>query len=317
MIITANRASAILYRFIISVQKGTYILPANICPIVPLTFIKAEIPFEFVDIDRHTLCMDEVQVIQKLVSKEDCYSGIVFVRTYGYQYDTSKFFAKVKEIDPEIKIIDDKCLCLPDFEEIGQHIDLELFSTVYAKPVDLGFGGYGKINGNIQLKQFDLKSSEESYEQLENQYKTCFKENKKIQKPVENWLSLADIDISHKEYFEKLNSALSEVKQKKHQINNIYKEKLKTGNQLKMEFNNWRFNIIVQRKDELLKNIFQAGLFASSHYQPANTLFDNGHYPISERLFSSIVNLFNDKYITEEQAEKICDVINKSISLDK
>ncbi len=314
MIITANRASAILYRFIKSVHPGTYILPANVCPVVPLTFVKAGIPFEFVDIDRHTLCMDEMQVIQKLVSKEEFYAGVVFVRTYGFQYDTSNFFEKIKQIDPEVKIIDDKCLCFPEFEEIKKSVDLELFSTGYAKPVDLGFGGYAKINETIHIKQFEEVADPGAYDKLENQYKESFKNNEKIKKPVENWLDTKDIDIPQAEYIEKVKDELAKVKSHKQQINTIYKEKLESHNQLKSEFSNWRFNIITQKKDELLKSIFKSGLFASSHYQPVNLLFDEDHFPISERLFSSIINLFNDKYINKEKAEKLCDIINKNIS---
>ncbi len=50
------RASAILYNLLVS-QKQTkpWLLPANICPIVPITFMKADVPFEFVDISSETL----------------------------------------------------------------------------------------------------------------------------------------------------------------------------------------------------------------------------------------------------------------------
>lgn len=313
MLITANRASAILYRFIKSVTFGTYILPANICPVVPLTFVKAGIPFEFVDIDCHTLCMDELQVIQKLMSKDDVYAGIVFVRTYGYQYDTSKFFAAIKQIDDEFKIIDDKCLCSPDFEPLENNVDLQIYSTGYAKPVDLGVGGFAKIKDEILLKEYHQKADPKAYEMLEDQYKKSFSNNLKFESPVSNWLEISDISLSDEEYFNKIEKQLELIKLHKQRINEIYIEKLKIKNHLKSDFNNWRFNLLVENKNQILQNIFQSGLFASSHYQPANLLFDDNHYPISEKLFTSVINLFNDFYFSEEQATKLCDVINKSL----
>ena len=55
-IVQASRASAILYNLLKS-QTNTHpwLLPANICPIVPITFFKAGVPIEFVDISAETL----------------------------------------------------------------------------------------------------------------------------------------------------------------------------------------------------------------------------------------------------------------------
>lgn len=51
MIKVEKRASTVLYKFLISNCRGySFILPANVCPVVPLTFIKANIDFVFVDI---------------------------------------------------------------------------------------------------------------------------------------------------------------------------------------------------------------------------------------------------------------------------
>jgi len=55
-IVQAPRASAILYHVLASrEQKKPWLLPANICPIVPITFLKARVPFELVDISAETL----------------------------------------------------------------------------------------------------------------------------------------------------------------------------------------------------------------------------------------------------------------------
>ena len=60
-------------------------------------------------------------------------------------------FNKIKLIQPDSKIIDDKCLCLPNFDElINNNVDLVLYSTGYAKQIELGYGGYAYINKLIE-----------------------------------------------------------------------------------------------------------------------------------------------------------------------
>ena len=53
------------------------------------------------------------------------------------------------------------------------------------------------------------------------------------------------------------------------------------------------------------------GLFASQHYFPLNRVFDSNLCPNWENAFKSILNLFNDKRFTTEQAEKCCEIVNK------
>ena len=66
-IIQAPRASAILYNFLKGqANTNPWLLPANICPIVPITFFKAGIPIEFVDISAETLHMDLEQAEEQL-----------------------------------------------------------------------------------------------------------------------------------------------------------------------------------------------------------------------------------------------------------
>ena len=49
MIIFEDRAATVLYKTLKSLKnKNKFLLPLNICPIVPDTFIKANINFEFV-----------------------------------------------------------------------------------------------------------------------------------------------------------------------------------------------------------------------------------------------------------------------------
>lgn len=52
MQVTSQRASAILYNYLSGNHfDKPFLLPANVCPVVPLSFMKAGVGFEFIDID--------------------------------------------------------------------------------------------------------------------------------------------------------------------------------------------------------------------------------------------------------------------------
>lgn len=143
MLTFANRASAVLCNFL-KIQKTSkpFILPANVCPVVPLSFLKAGVDFEFVDIDK-SHALDKTAALEKLHTGN--YAGVLFVHAYGHKYDNKSFYAQVKSIDSSLQIIDDCCLCEPDTsDQLESNIDLQLFSTGYAKYIELSYGGYGK-----------------------------------------------------------------------------------------------------------------------------------------------------------------------------
>ena len=86
--IFANRACGILYRILKAIDTSLpFLLPANVCPVVPLTFLSAGIKFKFIDINPNTLCIDEAMCINEIRTKQ--YAGLMFIRTYGYVYDLS------------------------------------------------------------------------------------------------------------------------------------------------------------------------------------------------------------------------------------
>ena len=142
MITFANRASAVLFKYLKSRRfEKPFLLPANVCPVVPLSMMKAGLDYEFVDIDeRHT--MSEDLALNKL--SRGSFSGLLFVHSYGHHFDIKDFYAEIKRINLDLCIIDDRCLCKPCLEDnIPANVDLALFSTGYAKYVELSYGGYG------------------------------------------------------------------------------------------------------------------------------------------------------------------------------
>ena len=70
-----SRASIILYNFLsMMVKKKPFLLPSNICPIVPAVYLKLKIPFEVVDISLDTLEMDKKIILKKINKAPNKYS---------------------------------------------------------------------------------------------------------------------------------------------------------------------------------------------------------------------------------------------------
>ena len=83
--------------------------------------------------------------------------------------------------------------------------------------------------------------------------------------------------------------------------------------QLPQSYQTWRFNIRVKNKSQILNAIFNAGLFASSHYASMAGIMADGSAPHAELLADEVINLFNDEHFDEEKAQKICDVILRNL----
>lgn len=294
----ANRACGILYRFIRQ-NGGRYLLPANVCPVVPLTFQLAQVGFEFVDINNDTLCIDEQTCLS--MAKTGLFQGLVFVHTYGTLYDPQPFFSHLKAFVPLFHIVDDKCLCAPSFSAPQTEADLTLFSTGYAKYVDLDGGGFGFLQEGLNLSMESLWFDGNDIELV---YKEAFAKKEKIGRVTTGWLDAYVTDCFDVGYRQGVEKEMERVKEHKKEINAIYRELLREK-ALPDVFNQWRYNILVENKEDVLKRLFDAGLFASSHYQPSSRLFVDEFFLNAERLYSQVVNLFNDKYITKEQAIEV------------
>lgn len=300
--IFANRASGILYRFIRQ-NGGCYLLPANVCPVVPLTFQLAEVGFEFVDINNDTLCIDEERCLS--LAGTGLFQGIVFVHTYGTSYDPQPFFKQLKVCAPSFHIVDDKCLCVPVFSAHETEADLTLFSTGYAKYVDLGRGGFGFLQPSLDLSMEPLGFDGS---EIDSVYKKAFVKKEKIGYVPSRWLDAYVTDCCDEKYRQCVEREAERMREYKQEINAIYREVL-GEKALPDVFNQWRYNLLVKDKEAVMKRLFDSGLFASSHYQPASRLFVDEVFPNAERLYGLVVNLFNDKYITKEQAIKVARLV--------
>jgi hypothetical protein len=279
MIVYERRASAILYRVLRGrADRRPFLLPANVCPVVPATFREAGQPFELVDIDLHSLAIDRDETLRRVRAGNR--GGVVFIRPYGSEADPTPFFAELKAAAPDLLVIDDKCLCRPDCdgESISPLADVTLFSSGRAKYADVGGGGFAHL---IDAGPYDRSSVDAAA-----------------------WLELGPPERAWDEQRRIVIDAAEAADRQKETLNAIYTRGLPREIQFAPELQRWRFNIRVAAPEKLIESIFAAGLFASRHYPP----FEGG-YPAAARVHGSIVNLFNDRYFDEARAHRAVDVV--------
>ena len=313
-IIQAPRASAILYNLLSSqASSRPWLLPANICPIVPITFFKARVPFEFVDISAKTLHMDLKQAEALVTGRK--YGGLLYSHTYGELSTPNEFFTIVKSVDPELLILDDRCLCIPDLEpDINSPADVTLFSTGYAKIVELNFGGYAFIKEDVPYRTDHLTFTPQDYEELERSYKEAVSNRTKFVYRDTNWLETnADLPAWY-DYLHQVESRLNNSIAHRKMLNEIYLNRLPVEIQLSPTYQTWRFNIRVKNKMRIMNAIFNAGFFASSHYVSMADIMADGQAPQAEKLADEVINLFNDPHFSIRQAEQVCSIIMENIS---
>jgi dTDP-4-amino-4,6-dideoxygalactose transaminase len=285
MVLFEDRAATVLYKVLTSLQNPKkFLLPLNICPIVPDTFLKANIDFEFIDINLETLCMDDKLALEK-IKNDETIGGVLFVKTFGIEFDIQPFYKKIKEINPTIFIIDDMCLCIQrfDYDIENSYANMALFSSGYSKFVDIGYGGY------------------------------CFLKDK-------NFSNIFEDMSNSKEFLEYKNTLQTQIplmEKHKEELNSIYRENLPKELHLGEKFYGWRFSILVDNKEKILEEIFKIeGLFASSHYPQVDYAYSKNPIQNSnaQMIHNKIVNLFNDFRFNKEKAYQIVAIINNNLN---
>ncbi|HEX6269288.1 MAG TPA: hypothetical protein VFZ43_03555 [Anaerolineales bacterium] len=306
-IVQAPRASAILYHVLASRQeKQPWLLPANICPIVPVTFLKAGVPFEFVDISAETLHMDLQQVEDRIEQRK--FGGLLYAHTYGEPSTPIDFFNRIKSLDPELLIVDDRCLCIPEFEAQSS-ADVILNSTGYAKIVDLHFGGYALLRNSLAYQPAKSPFNADDHNQIERAYKQAVEERVRFLYQDTDWLETDAPLPEWRDYRQQIENGLRLALDQRGGLNEIYASRLPSELQLPQKYQTWRFNIRVKNKSKVMQAIFEAGLFASSHYASLAGIMAEGGAPYAEALASEVINLFNDHHFDADRAVRICDLI--------
>jgi dTDP-4-amino-4,6-dideoxygalactose transaminase len=310
-IIQAPRASAILYNVLVA-QGGIkpWLLPANICPIVPIIFMKAQVPFEFVDISASTLHMDLERVDEYVRTHK--FGGILYAHTYGEPSTPHWAFQSFKHTDPDLLIVDDRCLCAPEFEIVSS-ADLVLFSTGYAKVVELNFGGYAFLKDELEYKTTRLSFNAKHYDELERQYKEAVLHHVRFSYHDNDWLDTDTSVPAWYDYRRQIEKKKEASLGQRAMLNEIYQSCLPKEIQLPENYQNWRFNIRLRNRDHVLDAIFKAGLFASSHYASLAGIMADGETPYANALAKEVINLFNDDHFDVDKAKQICTVVLENL----
>ena len=270
-LLTANRATKLLYNFLkVNNISGKVLLPANICPEVVKTLHYAGMTTQFVDLQVETLCIHQDAVLS--LAKEA--SMLLFVHTYGIEHDFYTFFEQVREQNPDIIIVDDKCLCLPDLEVKDSAADLVLYSTGERKLVSLGGGAIGYLADQWEYDEVEVEESELLSNEL--------------------WL------LDPKQLYMRMDTIIAH----KEKLNSIYRSMLPEAMQLPDAYQHWRFNILVPNKDQILAALAAEDIPAESP-SPAQ----DEACMVASNLHTLAIQLYNDRRLTQEQAVRACEII--------
>ena len=225
-------------------------------------------------------------------------------------------FSSIRSLKGDLSIIDDRCLCVPERNPDMMEADMVLYSTGHCKQIDFNGGGLAFYRKD---EEFRIDSSL-FYDGTDEEvaYKVAYKEGSTLRRIPSGWLKMENY-LPPVEYMNKIELASKERVMQREYLNTIYVDNLPESIQMQAEFQNWRFNIRVPAgiKEIILRELFKNGLFASNHYHSVNRLFDNKRYSVSDCLFKSVINLFNDRYYTPEMAKKTCEIINEVLKQQK
>ena len=272
-LLTANRANKLLYNFLkVNNLSGNVLLPANVCPDVVKTLHHAGLSTTFVDLQVDNLCIHQEAVLR--LAREA--SMLLFVHTYGIEHDFYSFFEQVREQNPDIVIVDDKCLCLPDLDVKDSAADLVLYSTGENKMINLGGGAIGYLADQWEYDEVRVEESE----------------------LLSNELSLLD----PKQLYMKMDAIIAH----KEKLNTIYRAMLPEAIQLPDAYQHWRFNILVPNQEQVLAALAAEGIPADCAYPSQDEAC-----VVASNLHTLSVNLYNDKHLTPDQATRACEIIKE------
>jgi hypothetical protein len=308
-IVFGQRASAVLYRHLCAqARPGTWLLPANVCPIVPAVFNRAGAAFQFVDIESRSLCMDSGCALALLSETPQRYAGLLFVRSYGHAGDFSAFFRDVKRIDSGFNLIDDRCLCQPGFTLSAQGADFELYSTGYAKFVELGWGGWGILRNQTLPPTVPLPYEAESHAELVELFRRVLRDHAPFLCPQTPWLDTETPGTSWEGFRSIVESRIKDFARHRQRLNSIYSQELAEW-AAPAECQNWRFTFFCDLQQPLLRAIFASGHFASAHFCSLVPMFGPGIVPVADTAGKRVVNLFNDFRYSEERAHQLAKIV--------
>ena len=114
MIPFESRACGVLYNLLRSLtDPGPFLLPANVRPVVPLTFRAARRRFRLVDIAADDLALRRDACLDLAARGSAGVAGVLFAQPDGAEVEVEPFFRELKRLRPELLVIDDRGLAGP------------------------------------------------------------------------------------------------------------------------------------------------------------------------------------------------------------
>jgi hypothetical protein len=304
------RALAILEEFIIeNADIDEWIIPSSICFTVPALFYKAKKKVLFYDFGYNPNL-----ILSLIIDKRK--QGVLICSYYGVKWtlDHLKLIKSHCEI-----LIEDACLEIPitRINQVSERIlysDLLLFSTGSGKQLDLGYGaiGYSKKKFYKAVVSSNIQSCDTSYRIIDSKWKEIIVQKDDLHGFLKligtEWINNSILNDTLS-YINQIENKKKEVIEHKRNINKIYKEAIPKSFWFINNLRNWRFNIIVDRPEIFIQELFSKNLFASRHYVNLAQIFNND-YSLENSHFieKHIVNLFNDFNMTSDGAFEIANI---------
>ena len=326
MIQIEQRASVVLYRFLVANCKDFhFLLPANVCPVVPLTFLKAKIEFSFVDIDPVTHSGSFHEYLKSLETIGAEKKGLVFVNAYGCKHQCADFYCNVKAQYPGTVIIEDNCLCIPETvrSQPSQLVDLELYSTGSSKYAPIAEeGGYGiydadKWEYSDYCEHYNAEEDKETFYHL----KQCRLHDLTFTYEDCSWLQFIKsndlLKLSDDQYLKKVARQVIRSMEHKTLINSIYDNNLPDSIKMDGVYHNWRYMLLLPKsgiRQKIIDRLEENGLYASPHYRSVAYMFKKQRCINAEKEAPLLLNLFNNEKYSEEMALKTTAIIKEIIA---
>jgi hypothetical protein len=206
-------------------------------------------------------------------------------------------------------------LCVPDLDPPQQaSADLILYSTGYAKIVELNFGGYAFLKEHLSYRPEGLPFNPHALDEVEQGYKRAVQDQVPYVYMDSDWLETEAGLPAWDDYRRQIEEGLKASLKHRDTINEIYASRLPPEVQLPQGYQTWRFNLRIKNKAQVLEGIFASGAFASSHYASLAGIMAPGQCPQAEMLAKEIINLFNDRHFDPPIAESVCAVILEKLT---
>ena len=271
MIRFERRASTVLFNLLRAhTRPGPILIPENACAVVVLLLEKLGRTVEPVEISLRSTAIDHERLLVRWADRcRAAPAGLIYVRPYGRLDDISRLFAQLRDVSPDALIVDDRCLGFPDpGVTLDDGVDAILYSTGYAKCVDLGCGGFAVTHERTGYCTEPGPYSEDADWHWAEASKAAVAAERPLNYQDCDWLDRR-LPVPWEEHLGRMREEEANSRSEKRRINAIYAQGLPRAVLFPAGLNDWRFNLWVRNSDAVLRALFSEGLFASSHFSAA------------------------------------------------